>query len=268
MSVDKSSSQVAHEAEDTRAHLASTLERLRDNLRPENVMEEVVTNARAGASQVADNLAEIARQHPLPSVLMAVGSALIMRVFSGKGEAARSGADAPRPPLLRNPTRFRPAPGRPSDGAADRPARDAADVQGRGFRTSVSTRAGDAMQTLSHAARDRGGARSKFADLLDEQPLILGVIGLAVGAAIGAALPITETEEHVMGGTAHRLRDSATDVARHEIDGLRAAAGEAVQNVRQSASDNLHDFVKDVGDSAKGVVDRAGESLGHGTRDV
>lgn len=267
MSVEKSSSQVAHEAEDTRAHLASTLEQLRDNLRPENVMDEVVTNARAGASQVADNLAGLARQYPIPSVLMAVGSALVMRLFTGKGDGsdpATVRADAVRPPMLRNPSTFAPTPHRAPDAAPDPSAHRAPVIQ----RTSAPFRAGDTMQSLTHAFRDRREARSRFANLLDEQPLILGVIGLAVGAAIGAALPITETEEQVMGGTSHRLRDSATDAARHEFDGLRAAAGEAVQNVRRSASDNLHDFVKDVGDNAKGVVDKAGGTLGGGSRDV
>lgn len=250
MSVDKSSSQVANEAEDTRANLASTLEQLRANLRPENVMEEVVTNARAGASQVADNLAGIARQYPIPSVLMAVGSALVMRLFNGKGDAASTGADAgsprpvtTRPPMLRNPSAFEASPS--------------------GMAGTV-----DAARGSPRISRERTVDRSRFAVLLDEQPLILGVIGLAVGAAIGAALPITETEDQVMGGTSHRLRDSATDAARQEIDGLRAAAGEAVQNVRQSATDSLHGFVKDVGDNAKGVVDKAGGTLTGGGKDV
>ena len=66
----QSSSEVAHEAEDTRAHLASTLEQLRNNLRPENVMEEVVSNARIGASTVADNVAAVAKQYPIPAVLI------------------------------------------------------------------------------------------------------------------------------------------------------------------------------------------------------
>lgn len=280
----QSSSEVAHEAEDTRAHLASTLEQLRNNLRPENVMEEVVTNARIGASTVADNVAALAKQYPIPSVLIAAGSALLLRAFgkrSGddKGKAmargagprpiaARSsGSPIARPAQLRNPATFQPAPGRePSEGRFGTGAlgRRAADA----FETTQS-QAGDAMQNLSHyLPHDRREVKSKLSNLLEEQPLILGAIGLAVGAAIGAALPMTETEDNLMGSTAHRLRDTAADAARHEIDGLRAAAGDAVNNVRHSASDNLQGFVKDVGDNARTVVDKAGETLAPGSRDV
>ena len=282
----QSSSEVAHEAEDTRAHLASTLEQLRNNLRPENVMEEVVANARIGASTVADNVAALAKQYPIPSVLAAAGSALLLRAFGKRSGGAKTmaaprgagprpiaarptGTPFARPAQLRNPATFQPAPGRDAD--EDRLGSRASALGRRAAEAFESTQsqAGDAMQNLSHSLpHDRREVRSKLSYLLEEQPLILGAIGLAVGAAIGAALPMTETEDNLMGGTAHRLRDTAADAARHEIDGLRAVAGEAVNNVRHSASDNLNDFVKDVGDNAKTVVGKAGDTLSPGSRDV
>lgn len=296
----QSSSDVAHEAEDTRAHLASTLEQLRNNLRPENVMDEVVTNARIGASTVADNIAGIAKQYPIPAVLIAAGSALLLRVFAKRSGGQDAGvatgpqpitargsawtSPGPRPAMLRNPSRFQPAPGREAEAAsggsrlaglrddvASGLSSRGADLKRQAADTydSATSQAGDAMQTLSrYLPHDRSEVKSKLSHLLDEQPLILGAIGLAVGAAIGAALPMTQTEDNLMGSTAHRLRDTASDAARHEIDGLRAAASEAVDNVRHSASDNLHGFVKDVGDNAKTVVGKAGEALTPGSRDV
>lgn len=277
------SSDVAHEAEDTRANLAHTLDQLRNNLRPENVMEEVVSNARIGAASVADNIAGIAKQYPIPAALVAAGSALLTRFFSqrsgGTGAAGRDGTDASRgsasrPPLLRNPAAFQAPPSRggppsPSIGETLAEVRDSAigtlSAQGAALRAraataygSTSSQAGDAMQNVSrYLPHNRGEVRSKLSNLLEEQPLILGAIGLAIGAAIGAALPITETEDSLMGTTAHRLRETATDAARQEIDGLRAAAGEAVDNVRHAASDNF-----------KTVVDKAGETFAPGSRDV
>ncbi len=265
----QSSSEVANEAEGTRANLASTLEQLRTNLRPENVMEEVVSNARIGASTVADNIADVAKQYPIPSMLIAAGSALIMRVFTGRDAGAgirttRTGSamGVPRSTMPRDPSTFAFAP--EGETRASTLRRQATDI----YKTT-SAQAGDAMQSLSrYVPHDRREVKSKLSNLLDEQPLLLGVIGLAVGAAIGAALPTTETEDNLMGSTAHRLRDTATDAARHEIDGLRAAAGQAVDNVRHSATENLNDFVKDVGDNAKTVVGKAGDSLAPGARDV
>ena len=42
-------------------------------------------------------------------------------------------------------------------------------------------------------------ARERFNTLLEEQPLILGAVGLAVGAMIGAAFPSTEQEDRLVG---------------------------------------------------------------------
>ena len=292
----QSSSEVAHEAEGTRANLANTLEQLRTNLRPENVMDEVVSNARVGANTVMDNLAGVAKQHPLPAMLLTAGSALIMRFFA-KRDAQSDGtgfeplerrplpARSPvelgtgrRPPLLR-PASATPASGRSAlatataglaevrEGVADSLSTTGADLKRRAYEAydATSSRAGDAVQNVSrYIPHDRTEVRSKLSHLLEEQPLILGAIGLAVGAAIGAALPMTVAEDSLMGTTAHRFRESAQDVARSEIDGIRAAAGDAVDHVRHSASD----FVKDLGDSAKTVVDKAGTSLDTASRDV
>ena len=281
----QSSSEVASEAEGTRANLASTLEQLRTNLQPANVMEEVVSNARIGAASVADNIVGVAKQYPIPSVLVAAGSALIMRLFSKRDDGGAdvgsaygsrpvsgrvAGAARPRPPMLRNPSSFSSAPGRAAQagttladarsGIADSLSAGTAALrrQAADAYASTSSQAGDAMQSMSrYLPSDRGEVKSKLATLLEEQPLVLGVIGLAIGAAIGAALPKTETEDSLMGSTAHRLRDTATDAARHEVDEMRTAAGEAIDNVRHAAADNL-----------KTVVGKAGDTLAPGTRDV
>ena len=277
----RTSSEVAHEAEDTRASLASTLEQLRTNLQPENVVDEVVSNARIGAASVADNLVGVAKQYPIPAVLIAAGSAMIMRFFSkgdrpeatgyealGGGESRVSRASAPatslRPPMLRNPSSFTETPGREAGRSASTGGGLLSDLQRRAqgasqaASDSISSQAGDAMQSVSrYMPRDSGEAKSKLANLFEEQPLILGAIGLAIGAAIGAALPITRTEDELMGSTAHRFRDSASDAARQEVGDMRAAAGEAVDNVRHAAADSI-----------KTVVNKAGESFSPGSQDV
>ncbi len=298
----QTSSEVAHEAEDTRAHLASTLEQLRNNLKPENVMEEVVSNARVGASAVADNIADVARSYPIAAMMITAGAALIMGVAS-KG-LGRSGSklDDARRPVIRSQVRLETS--RPSvsprisrtsgsngiaasvtslrdnvkgyvsgqtsavSGQLDLLKRQANDTY-----TSSSSKARDAMQNASrYIPYDRSEVKSKLSNLLEEQPLILGAIGLAVGAAIGAALPITQTEDSWMGSTAHSVRQAAQDAARQEVDTLRTAAGEAVNNVKQSAADhglsteNLNDLVRDVGSHAKTAVNQVGGTL-DGTKD-
>jgi hypothetical protein len=51
--------------------------------------------------------------------------------------------------------------------------------------------------------------RAGFLQLLDEQPLTIGALGLALGALIGAAVPATETENRWLGEATGRTREQA-----------------------------------------------------------
>jgi len=295
----QSSSEVAHEAEDTRAHLASTLEQLRDNLKPANVMEEVVSNARIGASAVADNLVAFTKAYPLPTVLFGAGAALVLGVTSkGLGRSSKSGVTAeglPRALAQRNPVRIPAAPGRtrmPRSSASSGLAGAASAVKEslRGLvsdRTSKLSDGGgglkqqapktydltssNARDTMNNASRyiphNSSDAKSKLSNVLQDQPLVLGAFGLAIGAAIGAAIPITRTEDDWMGSTAHSVRQAAQNVARQEVDELRTVADDTLESVKKSvtehglSADNMTDLVRDVGSHAKTAMNQVGGSL-------
>jgi hypothetical protein len=83
------------------------------------------------------------------------------------------------------------------------------------------------METVSETASSTQAqarqAREGFNFLLEEQPLLLGVLGVALGAAMGAALPRTEREDRVMG----RARDKAVGQAKQR-------GAEAYDQVRES----------------------------------
>ncbi|MYZ47956.1 DUF3618 domain-containing protein [Propylenella binzhouense] len=69
-----------------------------------------------------------------------------------------------------------------------------------------------------NAAWIGGRARRTFARMLDEEPLAIGALGLAVGAAIGAMLPPTEMEDEYFGETRDSWKRSAEDYAREQLD--------------------------------------------------
>lgn len=106
--------------------------------------------------------------------------------------------------------------------AAYRGARHAASDLGTRFADSGH----DAMESMSHLA-DRasaGGrdaaerARHAFDDLIEREPLIVGAIGLAVGAALGALAPHTKIEDEYLGEAGDRMRHSAAAAAREGLD--------------------------------------------------
>ena len=100
--------------------------------------------------------------------------------------------------------------------------------------------AGARMADRAHDARARArhyGSRARQGVLrtLDEQPLVLGAIGLAIGAALGAALPPTEAEDRLMGDARDDALRRATKAGRAQAEKARDAAGAVVGAAREEA---------------------------------
>jgi hypothetical protein len=86
-------------------------------------------------------------------------------------------------------------------------------------------------QLRQHGYRATRGMRRT----LDEQPLVLGAIGLAIGAALGAALPPTETEDELMGEARDKALREATRAGREQAGKVREAAGAVAAAAREEA---------------------------------
>lgn len=94
----------------------------------------------------------------------------------------------------------------------------------------------DAYGAARHAAYDVGSqARRTFLDVLEREPLVIGALGLAVGAAIGALLPATEIERQNLGATGAALREKADELVDAGMDAAREAAGELYGAAREEA---------------------------------
>jgi hypothetical protein len=101
-------------------------------------------------------------------------------------------------------------------------------------------RARSGMAERAHDARARAGyygrrARRGMVRSFEEQPLVLGAIGLAIGAALGAALPPTETEDELMGETRDEALRRATRAGREQVGKVREAASSVAAAAREEA---------------------------------
>lgn len=111
-----------------------------------------------------------------------------------------------------------------------------------GMRSSLSERAGSARARMSDLReRSREGyyrARGTISQTIDEQPLVLGAIGVAIGAALGATLPATRREDEWLGEQRdellHRTRETARRYAEPMQESARNIAQEAEQGIRQT----------------------------------
>lgn len=155
---------------------------------------------------------------------------------SGAADSARGAADNVRDSAGRARDRVSDSAGRARDAAADGYDR-AADSVGR---------AGDDLRYRAGRARDgmeRGGRRvqDEFGRMLDEQPLVLGGLALAIGAAIGGALPRTRREDEAFGAESDHAWDVARDEAFEQADKAKAVglrvADEATKMADEAAGD-------------------------------
>jgi hypothetical protein len=72
-------------------------------------------------------------------------------------------------------------------------------------------------------------------DFAYEQPLVLVGLGLAIGAAIGAASPSTEAEDELMGETSDAVKEQTADLAREHMKKGEAVAERAWQSATEEA---------------------------------
>lgn len=117
---------------------------------------------------------------------------------------------------------------------------------------------------LGHGAADLGQqARRTFADVLDREPLVIGAIGLAVGAAIGALLPASELERQHLGSTGEALRDRASTLLDQGVAAATEAAGEVYESVRDEADrQGLVPGDRPLSEKVDAVVRAAGATAG------
>jgi hypothetical protein len=128
---------------------------------------------------------------------------------------------------------------------------------------AVSGWATKASQAAQHAGADWGrSAQQSLAELFERQPLVLGAIGLAIGAGIAASLPTSEAETRFMGDASETLKEKAHELATDKAQQVKSAAERALQEAEdQGLTRAAGDAVRGLTDKVVGVAEAAGRSL-------
>jgi hypothetical protein len=109
-------------------------------------------------------------------------------------------------------------------------------------------------------------AQKNLTQTLERQPLVLGGIGLAIGAAIASGFALTRTESDLIGDTATKLRGRAEDFASDAADKVRQVGADVLATVKDEAQKqglstaNLKDSLADVGGKLKTAASQARDS--------
>ncbi|MBV9511981.1 MAG: DUF3618 domain-containing protein [Caulobacteraceae bacterium] len=142
-------------------------------------------------------------------------------------------------------------------------ARDAA-ASARSTASDAARAARDKLQSAAGSARDSAidfgqQAQETFYDTLHREPLIIGALGLAVGAAIGVSLPSTSIEDERLGRYRDQLFDKGKELVQGQVDTAKQAAGAAYSSVKEELQN---------GDENESLADKVGRVAQAGVQSV
>ena len=254
----KSPQDVQREVQRSRGEVEETLEAIQERLSPGQVFEQVVDYMRSSnGSDFVRSLGTMVRDNPVPVALVGTGLVWLMlsssrstrRQYDGENDLPGSYGETYHGDELSEDA----GQGAGWGESARETARDfskgaragARSVGDRARRLGAQARhrVSETSDQLWQGAREAGDRASYYGrrvrrgyfDTLHEQPLVLGALGLAAGAAIGAALPATEKEDEWLGDSRDRLKERAKEAGWEQVEKARAAAGAAYSAAREEA---------------------------------
>ena len=86
------------------------------------------------------------------------------------------------------------------------------------------------QQSSDMMEKARSTVQENISWMLEEQPLVLGAIGLAAGAVLGAMLPENEMENRTLGSARDELAESAKTMAQEKVEALKSMAGDVMSS--------------------------------------
>ena len=207
--------QILAEIDRTRGEMDRTLSAIEQRLTPGQLMDQGLDYLRhSGANEFVENLGGAAKQNPLPVALTAIGLTWLMAL--GRQPAQGNGSSTSSAGLRQGMQGVRDKASGMMSSASD-------------TLSSAKERAGDLTGSAKEQwERARGGVDY----LVNEQPLALGAIGLAIGAILGAAAPRTRMEEETMGEVSRNLAQKAKEAGSQQLD-------KATQSAKQVAEEKL-----------------------------
>lgn len=142
--------------------------------------------------------------------------------------------------------------------------------------------AGDRARMYQHDARDAAAQHySRLAEgtshlgrqagenwnrLSTEQPLLIGALGLAVGAALGALLPRTEAEDRLMGEASEATARQVRETVETQYEQVKDAVTTQAQGIGQAMADTYEHGKEALKEQGTGTVSATGDAVEQAVR--
>ncbi|WP_144949139.1 DUF3618 domain-containing protein [Pseudomonas oryzihabitans] len=239
----KNPDELEREIDQKRERIEDLVGALESRLSPGQLFDQALSYTKGHSGEFAHNLGNTLKANPVPAVLTSVG---LLWLALGQNRT-------PAPATTGTPLKDK------LSGALDSVANSAGhtrdslnrgshDVRDKvtGLGESVSAKASQTGERLSDTAAQAKDTladqaqqlKGTFDTLLREQPLVVGALGIALGALLGAALPRTETEDRALGRHSDKLTAKAKQAASSGYEQVKAAGQDVAKEARQSSQDH------------------------------
>lgn len=200
--------EILAEIDHTRDEMHRTLSAIEHRLTPGQLVDQGMDYLRhSGATEFAQNLGGAAKQNPLPVALAAIGIGWLMAL--GRQPAQGNGSSMSASGL-----------------------RESASGVLEGASSGMNAMRDRASSVADATRQQWDRARGGLDYMVREQPLVLGAIGLAVGAVVAAMAPRTQKEEELLGEASRNVIDKAKETGSQQLERAQQTAKQAVEKVK------------------------------------
>ncbi|TLX63535.1 hypothetical protein DN820_10600 [Stutzerimonas nosocomialis] len=228
------------EIDQQRAEIGDIVTALENKLSPGELIDTALGYVKGGGGEFFSNLSNTVKANPVPTLLTSVGLIWLMAGQNRRVEHSYSTG-----PSLGDKLGAK-ADGLKHQGAGikEKASHLQHDVASSlsSARDRVSNTSHQAADTLRHTAdslRDTADrARGGFSHLLQEQPLAVGAIGIALGALLAASVPSTRQEDELMGEARDDIADKLKHKAQEGYERVSEVGEDVARQVKQDMSND------------------------------
>ncbi len=195
-------------ADQIRADMDRTLDALERKLSPSQLLDRSLDYLRDHSGDVARAVGETVRRNPLPIVLAAAGIGwLVASTLRSRSDFDDTfGDESPYADPRARRGRFH----------------DRLDATRERIRSSRDAAADKLAQAADATRTQTRRAQHQVMSVVDEQPILLASIAVAIGALIGALIPSTQYEDKIVGQVRDRAVERARQMGERQYQNLRS----------------------------------------------
>jgi hypothetical protein len=233
------------QADQIRADMDRTLGALERKFSPEQLLDRSLGYLKDHGGELSQTLGATMRNNPVPVVLTLAGitwlvaSSYNSRQPPGQDLSSRFSRSGVGQKLQQRAQTARQRIQSTASSARER-LHSRSESSGEEWSSTGGASSGR-LSNAMHSARDNAGVRAREMQdrvygMMNEQPLVLGALAVAVGAIIGTAIPSTQYENRVLGTARDRTLSKAQELGQQQYESLKETVQQGTQSGQGQSS--------------------------------